>query len=380
MNPINTLSLSATPGGDGSTPEHKRFKTLMEKLDKERQRLQRWQEQLPLFAQAWQQRVQPEKLQLQQQQRTAALALEQLLLKGRWSKSERETLTREMLALCEELLDSEEPDSPLHAEMKDLFNRHAELDFDAENDLELQVMKETLETMGGLDLGSEPFESADDLFQKAREQMAQRGASEREAFEQAAQMQRKPPRKKQSAAALRAEEEARQATQTVREVYRKLAAALHPDRVGLSASAEERERCTQLMQQANAAYEKNDLLALLTLQLQIEQVDQAQASRLAASQVKHFNKVLAEQLKELQAEVDNRQNAFEMSYGFFVDARIDPARLGKLINEVIQQLQRDMIQLRNMLLVLSGPPAMAKRYLKMLRAKQRQDDLMPDFW
>ena len=210
--------------------------------------------------------------------------------------------------------------------------------------------------------------------------MAQRAAQQRAADEEAAQQFRKPPRKKQSAAAKRAEEEARQVSQTVREVYRKLAAALHPDRVAASASAEERAQSTERMQRANAAYEAGDLLALLTLQLQIEQVDQAHASRMAATQVRHFNKVLAEQLKELEFEIDGRQNAFELSYGRVFDSRLDPTRLGKVLTETVQEVQSAVIQLSNRKRLLSGDPAMAKRFVKQLQAEQRFEDQMTDFW
>ena len=51
-----------------------------------------------------------------------------------------------------------------------------------------------------------------------------------------------------------------EASQSVRDVYRKLVSALHPDR---EADGAERERKTALMQRANQAYERNDLLELL---------------------------------------------------------------------------------------------------------------------
>ncbi len=377
MNTNNALNLSHHIAGEATSPEHKRFRTLMGKLDQARQRLQQWQEQLPLFSQAWQQRVLPEQERLRQQRRSAALALEQLLLTRRWSKAESKTLTRELLMLCDLLLNTEED---IDADIKALYNRHADVDFDTEAEVELQDMKRMLEEVGGLDFGDDPVASAEELMEKAREQMAQRTAQERQAFEEGKTAARKPPRKKQSAAALRAEEEARQASQTVREVYRKLAAALHPDRVAADASAEERARSTQLMQQANAAYESGDLLALLTLQLQIEQVDTAQASRLAATQVRHFNKVLSEQLKELEAEIDGRQQALQMSFGLLLNQRMDPSKLGKLITEVLQDVQATGVQLANRQRLLSGDPVVAKRFIKQLRMEHRFDDDMQDFW
>ena len=42
---------SAAAGGKALSPEHKRFQTLLGKIDKARERLQTWQQKLPLFAQ-----------------------------------------------------------------------------------------------------------------------------------------------------------------------------------------------------------------------------------------------------------------------------------------------------------------------------------------
>ena len=64
------------------------------------------------------------------------------------------------------------------------------------------------------------------------------------------------------------------ATQSIREIFRKLASALHPDR------ETDRKGCevkTALILQVNRAYAGNDLLTLL--ELQIEQVDASHIAR-----------------------------------------------------------------------------------------------------
>lgn len=56
------------------------------------------------------------------------------------------------------------------------------------------------------------------------------------------------------------------------------------------------------MQQINQAYAADDLLTLLETQLQIEQVDTRQIAGINTQRLRHYNKVLAEQLTELRAE------------------------------------------------------------------------------
>lgn len=392
MTRSTALKTAADAVAHNASPEHKRFRSLLEKIDKARLRLQQWQEQLPLFAQAHKTRVEPEQLRVLALRKAWAFELETLLLGGRWNKGEHKALTRLLLDTCGALLDAgEEPDP----ELKALYDRHAEVDFDTEAQEHLSAMKNMLEHMGDLDLGDEPAHSADELLDRAREQLAQREAEEREQRGEAEQPQPyqgrhqgypggtgpgRRPSKAQAAAQKRAEEDAQQAKQTVREVYRKLAAALHPDRTSASASAGERAERTALMQRANAAYEAGDLLALLTLQLQIEQVNELQAREMAASQVRHFNKVLAEQLREIEREIDGRQHAFAASYGLATERRIDPLQLGRLLKDELREIEAAALHLSFERRMLGGEPVQAKRYIKQLRAEQRLDDDMGDLF
>ncbi len=368
------LEIAAAAGGKQSSPEHKRFQTLLGKIEKARARLQTWQEQLPLFAQLHQAQVGPLIKRLWQARRDYAFALEQVLLKQRWSKTDTQTLTRVLCDTAAVVVGTADEED---LEAKALYDRWSDVGYDEADEEELQSMKAMLEGMGGVDLGDEPAESVEELMQRAHAKMAQQHEQHQQHEHQA---QRPPPRKNKTAAQKRAEEDERRISQTVREVYRKLAAVLHPDRVAADASADERARSTELMQRANSAYEAGDLLSLLNLQLQIEQVDIAHAAGIAASQIKHFNKVLAEQLRELDDEIDGRQAAFCESYGLLTERRIDPKDLGLLMKDQLQELQGVLARLAMERKLLSGEPANAKRYLKQLRAQQRYDDQMDDFF
>jgi hypothetical protein len=59
------------------------------------------------------------------------------------------------------------------------------------------------------------------------------------------------------------------------------------------------------MQRVNQAYDANDLLTLLGLQLEIEQIDTAHLSSTTAERLAHYNQILKEQLARLEAELES---------------------------------------------------------------------------
>lgn len=370
---------TANPGGAPLSPEHKRFQTLRTKLDKARQRLQAWHTNLPLFAAAYKERVVPALDAFEAARREWVFELETVLGAQNWSKPDAACLRQMIVGMAGALLDGLE-DGESDAELKALYNRHADLDYDSEDLAQLQSMKATLESMGAVDLGDEPVQSAEELMRRAQAQMHERMRAQAQAEEAASDARRhQQPKKTKSAAQRRAEAEAERITQTVREVYRKLASALHPDRVAADAPEAERAHRTALMQAANSAYEAGDLLKLLELQLQIEQVSMNQMASIDAAQVRHFNKLLAEQLRELEQEIDAQQLTLCATYGLDVPQRLDPTRLVELIRDELRELQFAQSRLQYDRRTLRGDPLQARRFLKQWRAEQRahQFDELP---
>jgi hypothetical protein len=350
---------------NAASPEHKRFNTLLGKIEKARERLAHWHEQAPRFAEVHAEQVQPSIDAYNAKRRAWAFELEQLLLSRRWAKADAQTLRNMICDMCGVLMElAPQPD----AELKALYNRVAETDFDTQQQQDLQQLKAFAEMGGGLELGDGPIDSIDDLMQRVRAGFAEQNAE----AAKAETAPRKPARK--TAAQKRAEEDALRVSQTVRTVYRKLAAALHPDRAAPDATLAQREERTQAMARANAAYEAGDLLALLSLQLQIEQVDLAHAAGVAAEQVRHFNKLLAEQLAELEAEIDDRQHALCMSYGVMVERRLDPLKLGALLQDLARDVLTAQAELDHQCRGLRSDPPTARRWLKRIAEEQRFDE------
>lgn len=92
----------------------------------------------------------------------------------------------------------------------------------------------------------------------------------------------------------------RQAAPSVQAVYRRLAAALHPDR---EPDPAERERKTAWMARANQARDAQDLLTLLQLQHRLAADGRPPAGGAEPDRARHFIRVLGEQVAPLEAEL-----------------------------------------------------------------------------
>lgn len=379
--PSAALALAASTEAGAASPEHKRFRSLLQRIEKERARLAAWQRELPLFTRAYQERVEPAERELTALRREWAFELEQILNSQRWPRQDAQTLAEliaaNALATMEEQSAHGRGDD---AELEALYDRHAEQPLAAERAAELDGFKRMVESTTGMPFERMDGDSIDEVMQQVSEHLQQAQAEQqaeleaREARRAERQARRRAERPPQPNAAQRKAQEAQaRISQTVREVYRKLASALHPDRL-TTAGDEARAVATERMQRANSAYEAGDLLTLLSLQLEIEQVDARQVAGIAADQVKHFNRVLAEQLKELEREVAEREFSFIRSYDLEPGRRLDPTQLGKLPGELLAAVNGAKQRIAYDRRTLRGPPTGARGLLKAWRADQRRMD------
>jgi hypothetical protein len=370
------LPITAASHAMPDTPEHRRFRTLLARVDAVRRRLAAWDAEVPRFAVAHAEQVQPALSRLHARRRELLFELAALHDGRRWSKADAATLGREIADRCLRVMTTTESiGQPPDPEVEALFAAFAEPDGRGDPRGDLTLLRTLFEDVGGVDLGDAPIESMDELMRRAHEDLGRQQAA-REAEQAAAEAGRARRRgaTRPSAAERRAAEDAQRLSQTVREVFRKLASALHPDRMPADASPEARADRTAQMQRANQAYEANDLLALLTLQLEIEQVDAAHAARVAASQVKHLNRILAEQLRELEAEVVDREMHFCSRFGLMHQGRLHPEKLTRLLGDALKTLAMDEASVQRDRRLLQGGPAQIKRWLQDRRAEHRFDD------
>jgi hypothetical protein len=351
----DALQIVLGEAGPVLTPQQKRFNTLVRQIEQVRQTLAVWHDNSIAYRQAHIEVLVPQQTALRAARREWVFALDALLARTGWTKAERATLGELVCDTAGELLHSCDGDEALEA----LFAKHAEVDFDTERQEMVRSLKDMAEAMTGLDLGDDEGIRTDaDLFERM-----QRGMQERVAAEEA-EREAKAARRRKSAAQQRREAEAQQATQSVREIFRKLASALHPDR---ETDAQQREVKTALMQKVNQAYAANDLLTLLTLQLQIEQIDSNHIASASVERLKHYNKVLSEQLAELKSEVDRVEMRFRIDVGLEPGWGTNPRKLGHLLEQSSRELRAELSQLQRDMRMLADV-ASTKRWLK----RQRQ--------
>jgi hypothetical protein len=345
-------------------PAQRKFNSLQEQIAAARKLLLAWDAAMPAFAKQHAERVRPLRLEAERLRRDTAVRLDEWLLEKGWSQGERELMQSLCCELAREALEQHELPAAERPLWKELHDRHADLGFDAQNANEIEVLKRMFEAQTGMDLGDEDFETEAELLAHVRERLNARSEANAEAAPP-------PPPKRQSAAqkkrAAEREAVAAAAKQSLREVFRKLASSLHPDRAEDEADATRR---TALMQRANAAYAKEDLLALLNLQLEIEQIDAAHLRKASDAQLQHFNAVLQEQLEELQAELQMRERRLAADFELKPRRALHPERLTALVADAVADWNSEVFHAGRELASLFTREG-TKRWLKKLKAEAR---------
>lgn len=148
------------------------------------------------------------------------------------------------------------------------------------------------EAMGAEFGEDQVFENLDDVLHAKFDFM--RKEAEARARNRAA---RRAKKSKLSAADQQAADDVESA---LRSLYRKLASALHPDR---ESDDEVRTYKTQLMSEANTAYERRDLLALLELQTKAQLPEATLTSALARKKLVALTDLMRERLTALHREI-----------------------------------------------------------------------------
>jgi len=283
-------------GVPGSAPTlskaQKQFNKWIAKIGSQRGELARWQEFMPRYAQWVAGEFEPLNARKRLCQVEMVRLLDRAMQGSQLGKTQRAKVTGLVLNLLAGLLADEEDE-----ELIALHDKYSGASFKQAQAEELDYMRELAGTAFGMEFDDDaPAASHEELARQIKEKMDAAGQAE------PARRAKKAGKKsaRQSAREAREEKAREHVTQSVREIYRKLVSELHPDR---EADPAERERKTALMQKVNQAYAKQDLLALLELQLQIEQIDPAALAGMAEERLLRYNAVLQEQSMRLEEEI-----------------------------------------------------------------------------
>jgi hypothetical protein len=287
----------------------KAFNSAIRQIDKRRKRLRTWESVTPIFQQQYVNELLP------LQQTSSALQIRMVHCLDRaydqLTRAERRKVAAVIVDLAGDLIGEEDDEGKA---LKAIYDKYSPASYDSQVAAEVDDMKFMFEAVFGVDLGDDlDVSSPEDLLQRAEAHFRQ--ARTQWDAENAQRNARRAKRKKssrQQAAEARAQEQQAKISLSIREVYRKLASELHPDR---ETDAQERERKTRLMQRVNEAYQKNNLLQLLELQLELEHIDQHALNGMSEERLKHYNVVLKEQIRELDQEILHVEAAFRHACG-----------------------------------------------------------------
>ncbi|MDO9438407.1 hypothetical protein [Hydrogenophaga sp.] len=298
--------------------------------------------------------VEPLRRQLASDQRALALALDEHLQGKLLSRVQADTARSVLCQLARTLAEAGD------TAMRELHDRYSPRTLAQIKQDAADAMRQRLEAVLG-----EPLEddgqalSAEQLLRAGMERLRRSQEEEQERRREATQAKR--ARKKPGA--VQHEAERHDASTLLRRLFRQLASALHPDRES------DPQLClhkTALMSEANAAYDKRDLVALLQIQARAELTDPDAVHHLSDQRLASLTLLLKAQVAELERERAARQNAladeFDLPEGLSPNAnnlqqqRIDQTRE---LEAALDQLARDRDQVDD--------PARLKRWLNALR-------------
>lgn len=340
--PVTPL-VRAGASGRALTKNQRLFNRLTARLQELRGELTSWQRAVDRYRQRAAAELDPLRRELLAEQRAAVLLMEALLSSA--AKSDRLTRGRrrklcDLVVMLAEIVLEAGPDENVEA----IFDRRSSVRHRDIRRNELELADAMFGVMLGDDLmAGHTATSVDELFEQAGERLhAKLKAEAEQRREQARRVRSKRPDPVREP----------ETTRSLRDLFRRLAAALHPDR---EPDDTERVRKTALMQRVNRAYESNDLLELLTVQIEIEQIDSGHLAHASDERLGHYCAVLREQQRALEGELIELQAPFRAAldlapYGHglrpeALDVLVDrDARNGR---EALDELRNDMEALRD---------------------------------
>jgi hypothetical protein len=359
---LEIIQIAAQPGRTDLSKAQTQFNKWIRSIEKQRQLLMEWQTQSQVYRERHLAEYSPQRQAYEALRAELAYALDRAHGSTSLTGRERAKLSDLIINLVRGLL-ADRDDRAL----RELFDRHSPTDFATETAQDLNMMRAHTEAVLNIEFDdTDKFSSVEEMLLRARELQGRREAEEvEEASAAAPKKSAKTLAKEQRLAA-----ETQRLTQSLRDIYRKLASALHPDREQDSTA---RERKTALMQQVNQAYEKNDLLRLLELQLEVEQVDRVGLSAIPEERLKRYNKILREQYSELTDEVEAAEDSFRAQFDIGLDIPLKPQSLLRVLQQQLADLRIATANLRHDMRSLQDMRYL-KEWLKTYRVQESLDD------
>lgn len=269
--------------------QRKKLNRLIDQIEQQKNRLATWQNAQAEIQQHTRQKLMPVYRELHEVLFQQLDQLWMLLQQHEFSKADMQQLDEKIAQLAQMLKRSKmlkDEQLKLVKQIDTFYQQHAQ-----------QSAKKIKKVQPIRFEQDENFEKGATLEQDDFEQYA---AEQQQAREQAKQLRQQQKR----------EQAEQMAAQSLKTVYLKIAAMIHPDREQDESKKEEK---TELFQQASQAYEQQDLFYLLKLQLQLEQNKGGGSKELSAEQVKFYKLALDAQSQQLESQIEEIIDSFQLA-------------------------------------------------------------------
>ncbi|AWD70755.1 molecular chaperone DnaJ [Acinetobacter schindleri] len=276
------LKTTVQPDAD-LTPQQRKLNRLIDKIEQQQLELKQWQQAQEQIQQYTRQTLMPVYHELHT---VLFQQLEQLwkhLHEAEFSKAEATQLDVKIQYLAAYLTDSQslsKQQAEIVDEIYNYYQQHIE---------HSQARKNKKQSVKDVEL----FFADDDISDQAASENFEEWDSEK--YSQARE-QAKLKRQQE-----KLEQAAKLAEQSLKTVYLKIAATIHPDREPDETKKVEK---TELLQRANEAYTAQDLFYLLKLQIQIEQNRGVSQKGLSSEQLKFYQLALDMQSQKLDGQIE----------------------------------------------------------------------------
>lgn len=364
---IKTVGIATDRVKSPLSKGQKAFNTLIKQIEQGRAQLAAWEDVIPRYQQKYASEMAPLAEASADLQVEMVYCLDRACDQKGLTKTERRLIAQLITELAAGLLAERD-----EAALKAIYNKHGRTDYDSDAATHIEDMKSMLEDVLGVELGDDlDMRSPEEMLNRARAKMHEAQAQS-DAY-QLAHEERRAKRKKsakQLAKEARQQADAQQTSLSIREVYRKLVSALHPDR---ETDPQERGRKTALMQRVNQAYDKRNLLQLLELQLELEHIDQSAIDNMSEDRLKHYNKVLKEQLAELEQEIAHVEGGFRAQFDLSPFVDVSPRTILRKLDHDIVDVKHSIRDMKADLLAFEDIKKV-KSWLRDMRQQAKRDE------
>lgn len=282
-----------------SSAVQKKFDQLNKKIEQQKIQLEAWKETAELAQQHVHGKLVPLSEQLNMYRATLIEQLHEASLAYKLTRWEMDALDQLILDLCDLAL-NRDLSAAQERRIRQIFEVHAGSTFE-DSKTKIAAEKALLEQQMPAEFGLTDDDNIIDLEdpQSLREHFMQQQEAKQSAQQHTSKARKKTA--KQLHNELQQQQADALACKSLKQIYQRLIAHLHPDR---EPDEQQKIKKTSLMQQVNAAYQTQDLMALIQLQIQIGQQNQGALAQLADEQLHLYNLNLAKHSQQLAQDIE----------------------------------------------------------------------------